>query len=58
MSTNGFHPGDIDEGPLPVRVRGEALAAAEAREAEQIIADRDAAIAAQVKAEGNPGGIY
>lgn len=44
---------------LPVRNPGEALAAAQQAEAEQIIADRDAAIAAQVRAEGtNRPGVY
>lgn len=42
---------------LPVRVPGKALAVAEAAEAERIIAERDAEIAAQVKAEGSKGGV-
>lgn len=47
---------------LPVRVPGEALAAAEAREAERMIAERDAEIAAQLEAQRRAarraGGVY
>jgi hypothetical protein len=43
---------------LPVREPGAALAAAEKAEAERIIAERDDEIAAQVKAEGQNGGVY
>jgi hypothetical protein len=61
MSNYGFHPAEPHEGPpheLPVRDPGAALAAAKDREAEEIIAARDASIAAAVRNETPKGGVY
>lgn len=57
MSTNGFHPGDIDEGPLPQRITGAALEDLTDAEALDAMDLRDAKIAARIQAEGHKGGV-
>lgn len=57
MGANGFHPGDIDEGPLPQRITGASLEDLTDAEALDAMDLRDAKIAARVRAEGDRGGV-
>lgn len=57
MSANGFHPGDIDEGPMPQRITGASLEDLTDAEALAAMDLRDAKISARVRAEGDRGGV-
>lgn len=57
MSAAGFHPGDIDEGPVPQRITGASLDDLTDAEALAAMDLRDAKIAARVRTEGDRGGV-